>query len=201
MIRILQAPQCEPVSLAGFKTYLHIDHDQFDDLVHTLLLAARDRIERAYERALISRTLSLSVILSPSKNKGEVYPGYAYQLLPGRVALRLPYPPLQYVEQVQVRPSGNGSKSAERPRDIPLDSISTNTMRDPGIIIIPMRWMPSLLITYRAGYGDDPCHIPAVFKTAILQFGAHLFENRSGSLQDLPALAKLLQGYEGWRIS
>lgn len=201
MIRILQAPQCEPVSLTSFKTYLHLDHDQFDDLLHTLLLAARERLERAYERALISRTLSLSVTLSPSKNKGEVYPGYAYQLLPGRVALRLPYPPLQYVEQVQVRPSGNGSQNTERPKNIPLETISTNTLREPGVIIIPMRWMPSLIITYRAGYGEDPNHIPAVFKAAILQFAAYLFENRSGSLQDVPSLTDLLSGYEGWRIS
>src|SRR5262245_60811773 len=65
-ITTLAAPAAEPLGLAEAKAYLRIGFDGEDDLVSSLITAARSRIEEACGLALISRTLRVTLDCWPA---------------------------------------------------------------------------------------------------------------------------------------
>ena len=54
-------PEAEPVTLAGVKAHLRLDHDSEDGLLSGLIRAARDEVERATGTALINQTWRLAL--------------------------------------------------------------------------------------------------------------------------------------------
>lgn len=58
-IRIVTPPAAEPVTLAEAKEHLEILHNDRDDYISGLIAVAREHLEWATHRALVSRTLEL----------------------------------------------------------------------------------------------------------------------------------------------
>ena len=61
-------PEAEPVTLAGVKAHLRLDHDSEDGLLSGLIRAARDEVERATGTALIDRTAKPHCCRPPRTN-------------------------------------------------------------------------------------------------------------------------------------
>ena len=84
-VTVLTPPASEPVSLAEAKTLLRIDAADEDSLLASLIATARHTVETRTGRALITRSLALTLNRWPHKN-----------------VVRLPHPPLITVNSVEV---------------------------------------------------------------------------------------------------
>lgn len=61
MLKDLQPPPTEPITLAEAKTFLRLDHDAEDALLETLIASARERLEARLNLALITRPMQLAM--------------------------------------------------------------------------------------------------------------------------------------------
>jgi len=142
--KVIDGPAKEPLSLAEAKRFLRITSNAEDDVVAALVAAARKRVERGTELALLTQTVEVKV------------DGFW-----GTCALELPMPPLQSVESVTYVDL-NG---AEQTLDPATYQVSTH--RRPGRIWLAYgkswpatRNQPeAVTITFKAGFGDEPADL------------------------------------------
>jgi uncharacterized phiE125 gp8 family phage protein len=71
---LLTGPAAEPISLARAKEFLRVEHDADDDLIQSLIGAARGFIEADTRRALITQTWRLTFDCWPGIGRIEVRP-------------------------------------------------------------------------------------------------------------------------------
>ena len=64
MLKDLQPPPLEPITLAEAKAFLRVDHDAEDELIETLIISARERLEAHLNLALIARPMQLATSAS-----------------------------------------------------------------------------------------------------------------------------------------
>lgn len=158
------APAIEPVTLAETKAHLRVDTSDDDALITALITAAREYVEGASRRALITQTWRYSLDSWPEGDEIE-----------------LPKPPLQSVSSVKYY--------ADDGTEYTLSTFAyiVDTDSEPGRIALAYgeSW-PSLTlypagairITYVAGYGDAASAVPQHLRQAILMLVAHWYENR-----------------------
>lgn len=157
-------PASEPVSLGEAKNHLRVDISDDDDLITALITAAREYVEEASRRALITQTWRLSL-----------------PQFPAAVEIELPRPPLQSVTSVTYTDS-DGSSST-----FASSKYSVDTDSEPGRVrlVYGEDWPSDTLaetnpvqITYVAGYGDGSSDVPQRWRQAILLTVGHWYENR-----------------------
>ena len=61
MLTDLNPPPAEPVALAEAKAFLRLDHDEEDQLIETLILSARERLEAYLNIAMIKRPMRIAL--------------------------------------------------------------------------------------------------------------------------------------------
>ena len=152
-VKTIKQPHHEPLTLQEVKSYLNIEHAHEDDKLLPLMIAVRDLAETYTGRAFIQQTLCLTTPLDLAHSPHKKPNGISYKLLPGRVAIRLPRPPLMHIEQVQLM-NEKGDVL-----EVPQDKWHINTGYDPAVLIVDCahRLFNRLQVTYLAGYGEHSC--------------------------------------------
>ena len=165
--KVIAGPAQEPLTLEEAKRFLRITSDAEDDVVAALVAAARKRIERGTELALITQTVEVKL------------DGFW-----GSCAIELPMPPLQAVVSVQYL-DGAGALQT-----LAADTYKVSTHRRPGRV-----WLASgkswpttkdereaVTITFKAGFGDDPVDVPPNLIHAMRMLCAHYDRHREAVL-------------------
>lgn len=175
-ITVITPPASEPVSLAEAKLYLRIDHAHEDELIETLIAAAREAVEAAIGRALITRTVRESL---------DIWVREAAQ---GAV---LGLGPVSDIVAVRLL-ADNGSQSVLDPERYRLEG-----GRDrPRLVFaagVPatLRQVGGIEIEYQCGFAESAEALPVALRLATLQIVASLYELRHDD-SGLPETARAL---------
>ena len=165
--KVIAGPAQEPLTLEEAKRFLRITSSAEDDVVAALVAAARKRIERGTELALITQTVEVKL------------DGFW-----DSCAIELPMPPLQEVVSVQYL-DGAGALQT-----LSADTYKVSTHRRPGRV-----WLASgkswpttkdereaVTITFKAGFGDTAADVPPNLIHAMRMLCAHYDRNREAVL-------------------
>ena len=187
LVRVTDAAS-EPVTLAEAQAWLRVDSSDDADEITTLITTARQMVENATGRALISQTWRLR-----------------QSIWPDGVVIELPASPLISVESVKYYPADGGSQAT-----FSISSYHVLADSEPGCVVLKstVDW-PDLYdrpdaveINFTAGYTT----VPKTLRHAVLLLLAHLYEQRSGvaigdSVGEIPYTIKHLlesQRVGGW---
>lgn len=168
---IVQPPVGEPISLAEAKAHCRIDADitQDDDIIATLITAARQHVEQVLGRCLVSRSLVVTWDRFPRYSQ---LGGLQYQseglwdqripvtemsgrCWPDRACLRIPHPPLQQVLSVQYTDLTNTLQVLD-PSQYRVDLTTEWARISPAYgVIWPLilQQLQAVNVQYVAGYG------------------------------------------------
>lgn len=165
-LTITEDPSAEPVSVSELKAYLRVDHDDADDLIETLGIAAREYVETALGKQLVTAKYRLELAGFPAEGG----------------SINLPRPPLQSIEDVSYvdrdgstvpldttdfHISGIGNMLGLQPKIMPAEHWPRDTADRPDCVSI----------NYTCGYGD-PADVPSRVRLCVKALAAHWFENR-----------------------
>lgn len=164
-LKLVTPPASEPLDLQSeIKPHLRVDISDDDTYISGLLIAAREYVEEAARRALVTQTWRLSLDDWPDGDEIE-----------------LPLPPLQSVTSiVYYDEAGDDTTWSTDEYDVDTDS-------EPGRVVlkdnytwpgVTLRSMNPIQITFVAGYGDNASDVPQKWKQAILLLIGHWYENR-----------------------
>ena len=165
--KVIAGPATEPLGLEEAKRFLRITTSAEDDVVLALIAAARKRIERGTELALITQTVEVKL------------DGFW-----GDHALELPMPPLQGIESITYLDS-DGAEQTLHPA-----TYQVSTHRRPGRVWLAYgeSWPATLCdrevvtITFKAGFGDEASDVPPNLVHAMRMLCAHYDRNREAVL-------------------
>lgn len=175
-VNIITAPTAEPVTLEELKAFARIDTDDDDVLVASLGVAAREFVEIATGRALMTQTLEL------------VRPAFP------EAGLSIPRSPLQSITAVTYLDRSGDEETLVADTDFFVDIDSAPAM------IAPSRYWPAaadrsnaVRIRFVAGYADADA-VPQTLKTVICALACHWYDNREpgGSPSEVPYHVKRL---------
>jgi uncharacterized phiE125 gp8 family phage protein len=159
---LLTPPAAEPVTLAGAKAYLRVEHDADDDVIAGLISGARLKVEALTRRTLITQTWQLRRDSWPGDGRLMVVPA-----------------PLREIVAVRVYDSGGA------PHAVDLQAFTADTAAAPAVIgfvpwslPVPGRTLAGIEIDFEAGYGDAPADVPQPLRRAIELLVAHWYEHR-----------------------
>jgi uncharacterized phiE125 gp8 family phage protein len=165
--KVISGPAKEPLSLEEAKRWCRITTDAEDDVVLALVAAARKRVERGTELALITQTVEV------------VLDGFW-----GNCALELPMPPLQGVVSVQYLDEAGALQT------LAADTYKVSTHRRPGRVWLAYgkSWpatraeREAVTVTFTAGFGDAASDLPPNLVHAVRMLTAHYDRNREAVL-------------------
>jgi uncharacterized phiE125 gp8 family phage protein len=152
-LKLITAPQAEPITLAEAKSHLRITANDEDALIETWIKAAREYCEGYQNRAYITQTWELALDSFPNER-----------------IMKIPLPPLQSVTSIKYYDT-EGTETV-----FPSDDYEVDTYSEPGRISLGYgkSWPSSILrpvngviITFTAGYGDTAADVSEKVKQAI----------------------------------
>ncbi len=152
----------EPVTLAEMKLALRIDHDDEDTLIAALIRAARERVEAATGRALISRD-----VVETRDTWGALR------------RVRLSLSPTSAIAEVRMLDeAGNASL-------FPAGKYYADLAATPPRLVLaggarwprPRRASGGIEIEYTAGYGPEPDDVPEALRQAVRAIAAGAYEH------------------------
>jgi uncharacterized phiE125 gp8 family phage protein len=161
--KIYSGPIIEPVSVLEARNHLRIVVDEDDELIASLIQAAREQCEAEARRSFTTRTYEAILDDWPSKR-----------------FIKLPQPPLvsvtsvSYIDYLNVTGVMSASEYFLDTYSEPGRLCLTDSGEWPSITLRPFA---GIIIRYVAGYGD-PLQVPEVYKRAMLLMIGHLYENR-----------------------
>ncbi|MBX3537382.1 MAG: head-tail connector protein [Chelatococcus sp.] len=183
---VIERPEQEPVSLIDMKTYLRVCDDGDDDLIASLITAARVAIETATGRLMMRQTWRLVLDRWPQ----------------GRI-LRVPIGPLLGLAAARVADAG-GSLQAVPPGYFVVDVLSGAGRIALGPDVpAPGLSTAGIELDLVVGYGTDPERVPMPMRQALRQLVAGWYEHRGDTAvpATLPAeVAALLAPYRPMRL-
>lgn len=151
----------EPVTLTMAKAFLKVEHSEDDELIASLITAARQQAEEYTRRAFVTQTLELSLDL-------EDLFEHPY--------IELPRSPVQSIESINSY-DGDDQESV-------MSSSSYRLSGDRVVLTSGGTWPSNLrdrdciVVRYVAGYGAASA-VPEAIKTAIKAMVAHAYDNRA----------------------
>ncbi len=180
-------PKAEPVTLAMAKQHLRVDFDDDDALIDTLIVAAREYVEKITRRALYERTVLLSLDSFPLQWSETLNPIQTNRVVPQyweHFEIRLPKPKVTAILSITYQDeAGNTITLDPSTYRSDLNSTPARVVPAPGAAWpYVATYVPgSVQVTYTAGsYGDgetvDNC--PASIKQAMLLLISGWYSNR-----------------------
>lgn len=183
-LTVITAPEVEPISLTEAKAQLRVEHTDEDDLLDSLIVAARELSEAYTGRRWITQELRLTL---------EGWPCVNVSGFPG--AIRLPVDPVASIDAINYY-AADGTLTA-------LDSADWQTWLEhspPLVAPAPLTAWPTLQagrmapvqVEFTAGYGDAASDVPDRAKHAMKLCVAYWYEHRGDgndphAIQGLPA--------------
>ncbi|HAN97627.1 MAG TPA: hypothetical protein DCQ98_09465 [Planctomycetaceae bacterium] len=170
-LRLVTAPATEPLSLAQAKTQVRVEADEtaHDDDLSTLIVEARQYVEQALGRQLLTATWDLAIDRFPV----------------GESELPLPLPPLQSVTSLQYYDTDGTLQTW----DDENYHVSTDGSENGRLVLAPGASWPTaqlraeaVRIRFVAGYGDAADDVPAPLRRAIKLLVGHWFTFREEAI-------------------
>jgi len=187
-VRVITPPATEPVTLAEAKVDLRVDHTDDDALITGLIVAARAEAELLSRRALINRTLEMSLCGWPST--GKIY---------------LPYPPVVSVTSVTYYDINNVLQTMTAGDYILIADV------EPGVVALgynktwptaSLREVSPVRVRWVAGYGAEASDVPNRYQVLIRSLVAVRYESRDelapAQERQLANIRAALQMEWGW---
>ncbi len=179
----IAGPAVEPVTLAEMHTFLRLDDTGEDELVATLIAAARRAVEAACGRALIAQTWRVVRDLWPFDD-----------------VVALPLSPLLAIEEIRIVDAAGG-QAVLAPALYRVDATSD----PPRVILDPTATVLGLAprnveIDFRAGYGAAAEDVPAPLRQAVRLLTAHWFEHRGDEPVSPPDIRALVAPFRRARL-
>ncbi|MBM3602239.1 MAG: hypothetical protein FJX22_00440 [Alphaproteobacteria bacterium] len=177
-LMMLSPPAVEPVGLEEAKAYLGVLDGAEDALISNLITAARQAVEQYCGRVLISQNWRLTLDQWPQEvsdqGVGQDDVGLCSarsSVGGGRIAIRLPKPPLQSVLAVRIY------SAAGLAATLPASNFVVDGSTTPGRMVMISGASLSVIgqavrgleIDFTAGYGASANDVPAVLRQAVLQ--------------------------------
>ncbi|HEY9713245.1 MAG TPA: head-tail connector protein, partial [Chroococcales cyanobacterium] len=189
---LISPPVAEPLSLTEVKNHLRYVDDDQDELIDSLIVAARMRVETDTRRSLLTQTYQLSLSRFPVGRCAIALNPFLVEeqlLLQRGLSIRngihLDHGPVQSISSfTYVDDNGNEQTLSES------DYIFDNN-RETEAVIVPAygttwpvcRIQPgAVLIRFVCGYGDTPDAIPEPLKVAMRLLIGTWFQNRELSI-------------------
>ncbi len=182
----INAPPIEPVSLAGAKEFLRVDHDHEDALITDLITVARERVEQMARASLITRRRAyISSRVCASR-------------------LFINHSPIRHIHAVSVLDGDDNGV------EIPISELFINRRATPVSIYVNSRALFSdfapdpaaIRVELDAGYGTEPEDVPMQLRQAVLLLLAQHYEHRDEALmRPVPMMVDaLLMPYRTLRL-
>lgn len=203
------APATEPVTRAEAKLHARIDGTADDDLIDSLVVAARELVERLTGRALITQTWTLTMDAWPGSSGDDWWDGVREGPIGMAEAdeVDIRKAPFIAISSVATIAESDGSATA-------WASSNYYAVKDPSGfgrlvkksgVVWPLitagntRMRGGIVITFTAGYGAGASNVPMALRQAIKDLVAHWYENREASgegRQNVPMkTAAIIQQY------
>lgn len=179
---ISTGPTVEPISLDEAKVHARIEESEDDAYVLSLIVAAREYVQKFTRRQLITATWKLLL---------DDFPGVGG-------TIELPFPPLQSVGSITYIDNNGDSQTL----DSSLYRVDTDT--EPGRVTPAYgeQWESArsitgaVTVTYDAGYGATGSTVPMAIRQALKLLVSQWYENReptiSGTITKVPFAAESL---------
>ncbi len=175
-ITTLTPPASEPVTLSEAKLFLRVDHTSEDALLTTLIAAAREAVEVACGRALITRRVRESLDIWRRDSVAGALLGLGPVTNIVAVRLIADNGSQSVIDPSRYRLEGAG----DRPRLV-FEAGVPATLRSAG----------GIEIDYDAGYAASAASLPVALRLAALQVIGALYEARQGETP-IPEAARAL---------
>lgn len=177
------APAAEPVTTAVAKLHLRVDHSTDDALIDTLCAAAREYVEAATQRKLITQTWDLKLDRFPVRSQRYHDTAYVPQVT-GQPAIVLPFLPVASITSV--------TYTAEDGTSTVLNSAlyTTDILSGPDagrVRIVPayeQSWpatravINAVVVRFICGYGTAGTAVPGGLMAAMKLLIGHWYTNR-----------------------
>lgn len=177
---VVTAPAAEPLSLAEASLHLRLDYTNDDTLVTALITAAREHVEMALSRALVTRTIDFY---------RDQFPGIPPW--PRSEVIELPQPPLIAVTQLAFTDTAGTVhdwtvSGTDLINEVGAVNAHVDTVNQPGRIVLAysqvwpnqvLKTTNALRIRYTCGYGNASA-VPVAAKQAMLMLIGTWYQNR-----------------------
>lgn len=157
---LLTAPAVEPLSLAEAKAFLRVEHGDDDDVIASLIAAARLHVEAQTRRALVTQSWRLTRDAWPADGRLHVTPA-----------------PLQALTAARVY-NAAGNTAALDLQSFVADTAGSTIVFAPWAVAQPGRSAGGIELDVTVGYGDAASDVPESLRQAVRLLVAHWYENR-----------------------
>lgn len=167
-LHLVTAPVVEPVTLAEIKAQCRVDHDDENELLNSLIVAARETVETLTGRALMTQTWDWKFHEFPEHDEG----------------LTIPLGQVTSITSITYLDTAGASQtwsSSDYRTDIPTGPKAALARIEPGYgISYPSTYdvMNAIAVRFVAGYGSTPETVPSSLCHAIKLLVAHWYQNR-----------------------
>jgi hypothetical protein len=189
-IKLITAPQIEPVTVDEVKLHTHIDYDVEDSIISAWIESARVMAENFMRRSFIAQIWEMTLDSFP------VTP-LLLQRSPLMQLISIKYydtdnteTTLYYDGYNPVTTTEEGGEEPTTNADFIIDPDSEPARIElaygktwPAVVLRPAN---AVKVRYAAGYGLDAEDVPANIRDAIMLYCAYRNENRAGEVVEVP---------------
>ncbi len=171
-------PTNKVLELEQVKSFLRVDNEDENVLIEMLIDTAYDECERYTNRTILTTTWAKSF---------DYVPGWISSLMQPE-GFNLSYGPIQsLVSMVLLLSDGTN-------RTLNLGDYQLSQINYDGVVSLAYgkSWWADVVqprngitITYTAGYGDTAASVPGGLKLGMLQYIAHVYENRDADINTM----------------
>lgn len=187
-VAVTTAPDTEPVTAAEAKNWLKVDHSADDDLISSLITAARQAVEEYTGIKLYTQVITEKWDRLPSSNK--VYNQFG--------AISLSTWPVQSIDSISYVDDAGDSQtwsSSNYTTDLAARPARISPAFDAHWPTVRFQ-MSAFTVVYTAGYSST-ANIPDTIKTAMRLMITHWYDNRTDSVRKMPMASEvILQPYK-----
>lgn len=182
-------PAVEPVSLAEVKKHVRVEHEDEDDYLLGLVMAARQYCELRVDRCLIDTRLEMTLDTFPADIELPLpLPPFSPTVGRQDIEIKFKNVTLQELTVTETEPTIVSSPGTFLANRASTPAVLTPNVNGYWPVTGPIR--SAVTIRWWAGYGDSGAKVPRGIRHAILMLAGHWYLNREavapGSMGTVP---------------